>query len=158
MSLVGPDDADDICQHVALRAFQHESGFKDHEHARAWALHVAKNACRDVFRKRKRGREVSLDDDAFCESLCPYAAFVDRHQRDPESALISKEEDRRLRICLRTLPPRLRDAAVLHFLDEQPHARVAVALRITPANARKRIQNARSLLRRAIHNRTPADV
>lgn len=143
-TLVGPDDADDVCQHVALRAFQRERPFHDCEHARAWAMTVAKNACRDLFRRRKRSHELNLDDETWNEMPA-----IERAHRDPEAALLTKELDALLRTSVRMLPPLLRDAAALHFLDGQPHESVATHLHITVANARKRIQNARMLLRNA---------
>ena len=149
VSLVGSQDADDVCQHVALRTFQTTKVFHDMEHVRAWTLAVAKNACRDVFRRRKRSREQSLDDNASGEMSSLQSVLLERTPRDPESTLLTKEEDALLRASVSMLPPRLRDAAALYFFDEQPHENVAKALRITEANARKRIQNARSLLRRA---------
>lgn len=151
-SLVGHEDADDVCQLVALRAFQSKKTFRDIEHARAWTLAVAKNACRDIFRRRKRSRELSLDDDAWSDTPSARAALAQRTPRDPEAALLTKETDALLRATVHMLPPRLRDAATLHFFEEQPHENVAATLRITEANARKRIQNARSFLRRERHS------
>lgn len=148
VSLVGPDDADDICQQVAIRGFQRKAPFHDPMHVQAWALAVAKNLCRDLFRKRKRAREFSLDDRENIETTTA-AALADHGQLDPETALLARELDHLLRATIRTLPPRLHAVAELYFLDEQRHEVVAATLHITRANARKRVQNARVLLRRA---------
>src|SRR5947209_13142060 len=110
--MVGPDDADDICQQVAVRTFQRRLPFRDPTHARAWALAVARNACRDLFRRRKRSRELSLDDLEWIETATGRAALVDTEQRDPESTLLAKEQDDLLRCTVSALPARLREVAV----------------------------------------------
>jgi RNA polymerase sigma-70 factor (ECF subfamily) len=152
VALVGPEDADDVCQYVAMRTFQRKVPFRDASHGQAWALTVATNLCRDIFRRKKRAREMSLDEDGWSDSATGRLALIDPHQLDPETVLLAREEDRLLRRNIDLLPPRLRIVATLHFLQEMPQGTVAATLQITPANARKRIQNARTLLRRARQN------
>jgi RNA polymerase sigma factor (sigma-70 family) len=148
--LVGPHDADDVCQHVALRLFERQKEFGDQQHPRAWVIRVARNACCDIFRRRKSSREEYFDDDSSTEIAL--SALAESAPRDPESALLTKEEDALLRTSVLMLPGRLREAATMHFLEELPHATIASRLAITEANVRKRIQLARTLLRAERHS------
>jgi len=48
------------------------------------------------------------------------------------------------------LPAHLRELFMLRFVQEQPYKLIARSLDITPANARKRLQQARGLVREAL--------
>jgi tetratricopeptide (TPR) repeat protein len=52
---------------------------------------------------------------------------------------------------IRNLPPRLRTVAELHLLRDIPYSEIADLLSLTEVNVRKRMQEARALLREHLH-------
>lgn len=144
------DDADEAYSRVAIRAFERcPDAFRDQEHARAWLLALARNICMDLHRERRRGREVSMDDE-------PHTA--DRSAGgDPESTYLLDERDRHLHALVRGLPSRLRRIVELHIFGEMTYDEVARELGISVVNVRKRMQEVRRRMREEIESGLPPD-
>lgn len=64
----------------------------------------------------------------------------------PEREFLNGELDRQIRLAFEALPDRLRKAAHMRFHEEAPYEEIAAGLAISQANARKRIQEARTIL------------
>jgi RNA polymerase sigma factor (sigma-70 family) len=141
-----PEDADEALSRVALSALRHylsDPGLLLNE--RAWVLRLAANACFDLYREQKRRRETSLE-----ALAAPPAAPAALAWESPEQACLEGELRCYLRACIRGLPLRLRESAWLRLMEEWSYPDIARALSITQDNARKRVQEARSILRLAI--------
>jgi RNA polymerase sigma-70 factor (ECF subfamily) len=141
-----PEHAEEAVSRVVLSAFRHY--LTDPElllNERAWVLRLAANACFDLYREQKRRRETSLE-----EMTVTPAAGAALACASPEQACLEAELQCYLRGCIRALPVRLRDSAWLRLLEERSYPDIAHALSITQDNARKRVQEARSILRLAI--------
>ena len=65
----------------------------------------------------------------------------------PEERCIATEIGTLIANAIGQLPPLLRVAAQLRFVDEVPYPEMAERLAITTENARKRVQQARRILR-----------
>ena len=149
------DDADEAYSRTAMQALQGWPGddfFNDGNHAKAWLLTVARNVCWDLYRERKKRREVSLESEVD-ETRGGRITILFATFPHPEQQYVEREQRRILRVSMNHLPPLLRDTAMLHFLRDMPYRDVARHLGITEANVRKRIQQAREQLRIAV--RTP---
>lgn len=141
-----PEDAEEALSRAALSALRHsltEPTLLLNE--RAWVLRLAANACFDVYREQKRRRETSLE--GLAVAPIEGAAFA---CESPEKACLDAELQHYLRACIRALPLRLRESARLRLLEEKPYPDIARDLGITQDNARKRVQEARKVLRLAI--------
>ena len=152
------DDADEAYGRTAVHALQGWPGddfFNDANHAKAWLLTVARNVCWDLFRERKKRREVSLDSEVD-ESRGGRVTFAFASFLHPEEQYAQREQRRILHASILHLPPLLRDAATLHYLRDMPYSDVARHLGITEANVRKRIQQVRERLRNAVSTPAPA--
>lgn len=57
-----PHDAEDAFQDTFIKYSLHDEEFHDGEHAKAWLLRVAINACKDVLKSARR-RNASLDEE-----------------------------------------------------------------------------------------------
>ncbi len=115
------------------------------ENLEAWLTRLTCNVCLDIHRERRRiGRgAINIDTDAVAEP----ALMV---KSTPESAYYSCEVRVVIAKAIAGLPVALRDAANLRFIQETSYQLIASRLRITPENARKRVQQARALLREQI--------
>lgn len=129
-------DAEDIVSRGALKACdflrRHDRWI---ERFRPWALRLLHNMCVDSFRGRDRDREAALPSD--CRSPA----------QPPEEQLLAREREAALAVAVAALPARLHAAFHLRVIDELSYEEVSRQLAISEDNARKRIQQARQMLR-----------
>ena len=112
---------------------------------RNWLLTIADRICIDLYRERKRRREDSLADLASTvdEGMSQAEPVADD---DPERLLLQKELAAVAGGAIDALPARLH-VAMAAGPGENDHRDVAGILGITDDNARKRVQEARAILR-----------
>jgi len=114
---------------------------------KAWLSRVAVNVCRDILREDHCRRwELTDMNDAAAEGDKPFATA----DLGPGETLLLHELEEVLRGAIHDLPPSLRTAAQLYFLEDCSADEAARALAITVANAHKRIQRARALLKERV--------
>ncbi len=114
------------------------------DEARRWLLRLVYTKCMDIHRHRRRFLEAEEENEAGGPGL--EAALL-------ESELIAFVRDR-----IQRLPLRLRSVAELHLLQDLSYSEIADRLSLTEANARKRMQNVRTLLREHLHAYRRGDV
>ncbi|HEX7155110.1 MAG TPA: sigma-70 family RNA polymerase sigma factor [Thermoanaerobaculia bacterium] len=143
-----PADAADAVSRSMLLAFN-----KLPQHAeeiinlQAWLTTLTRNVCLDMCRERQRMTvgTVPVEDVTAADELTP----VDPGP-SPEEAALSNELCSSLQRAIEELPPLLREVARLRFLYEAAYETIATRLAITEATARKRVQQARMLLRESV--------
>jgi RNA polymerase sigma-70 factor (ECF subfamily) len=137
-------DAEDVLGQAALHAFEY---LRRHggevRRFRPWMLKILRNLCIDATRGRSRAEGLRRGEDA--ERWWPAAGG--RAPPSPERALLDDEVAGRVVRAAEALPERLRLAFVMRFVDEMDYEDIADALAISLQNARKRVQQARDLLR-----------
>jgi RNA polymerase sigma factor (sigma-70 family) len=113
------------------------------ENLEAWLTRLTRNVCADIHREQQRltvggkGVEEIIEDDLSAADPSP----------SPEDVALSNETRVRLQGAIESLPPLLRDVARMRFLHEASYGSIAITLAITEATARKRVQQARTVLR-----------
>jgi RNA polymerase sigma-70 factor (ECF subfamily) len=112
--------------------------------ARAWLLKLAYHACMDLHRERSRRGEQEFDitGPAVHDAALHYSTAPE----DPERLALNKELSAFLLAEVERLPLRLRDA-MLVYMGSGEYGEVVARFGITDVNARKRIQQARAILR-----------
>jgi RNA polymerase sigma-70 factor (ECF subfamily) len=101
----------------------------------------------DVHRERAR-RESTVESVEDVEAL---DAATEVQVESQEIALVRREQDARLRQALNNLPSKLREPFILRFLHDMAYEEIAERLNLTPANVRKRIQQAREKLKEILN-------
>lgn len=108
----------------------------------AWLTRLSCNICFDIHRERCRDMRgaVNVSDGELAD-----AALTVRES--PESQCLASEIGQTIADAIAGLPAPLRDAARLRFVEEASYPEMAAKLSISVENARKRVQQSRSILR-----------
>lgn len=141
-------DAEDALANAALSAFRKFPPGGELESPAAWLSQVVRNACIDLLRTRKREwslRAEPQDDSAPSALEC---------QRDPapgpEDHYLQRETLERLGHALEALPAHLREPLLQRVGDGLSYAQLAGQSASSEVSLRKRVQEARRLLRRSL--------
>jgi RNA polymerase sigma factor (sigma-70 family) len=133
------DDAADALSRSMLVALEKLPGYVSSIiSVEAWLTRLTCNVCMDMYRERRR---------ECVEIVRPSVEETPGEGWSPEEEAIASETFTRIATAIAELPPPLRDAARMRFLDEQSYEAMASRLSITYDNARKRVQQARAVLR-----------
>lgn len=139
-------DAEDALATMRLKAFEALSTMAATINTpRSWLIRSTRNLCRDIRRGTLlRTRHAIQIDHLQQEVADPRKGIL------PEPIVVDCDSHARLRSFIDRLPSRLRDAALFRFVEEMEYDQIAGSLEITEANARKRVQESRTYLKRAI--------
>lgn len=127
LHLTDTDEAEDVTQEVFARFFRTLPQYQHYGKAANYLYVIAGNLCRDSFKKI---RPLPLD------------------QVPEQPQEVTPELDRRMdvRRALDSLPPELREAAVLYFYQELPQSSIGKILGIGLPLVKYRIKRAKELL------------
>jgi len=148
------DDAEEALSRAMLRAFEKLPGNSHQiQNFRAWLSKLTLNLCVDVHRERTRQirRLKSIEDLWFGASELLTAVA-----NSPEEAFLSREIFGHLCDEVDDLPLPLREPFVLRFFQEMAYRDIATRLILSTENVRKRIQQARGILRERLKRVEPA--
>lgn len=124
----------------------------DIHNTRAWIRTIAQNTCVQLRRERTRRREEPIEHDSSAPVMMLAASGT------PECDYLTRELANVVADAITALPDRL-SRAFCAYLDTRSYQQLACDLGITEVNARKRIQEARAILRGALYEyRTNARV
>jgi RNA polymerase sigma factor (sigma-70 family) len=144
------EDAEDALSRAMLRALEKlpNSACKI-ENFRAWLSRLTLNLCVDMHRERRRQvrRLESFENAQPGSNDRLLAADTD----SPEQGLINREVFAYVCTAVDDLPLRLREPFVLRFFQEMDYREIADCLILSTDNVRKRIQQARDILREQLN-------
>jgi len=141
--LTDADRCDDMTQEAFLLAYRNIHRFRGQAKFSTWLTRIAVNLCRSEWRKRKRRRETRLDD------LPPEAILekADASQKNSPKAMVEAEKGERIDREIAALPPKLRVAFTLRYVEGNSPSEVAVILGCKLGTVRSRLCNARQILK-----------
>jgi RNA polymerase sigma-70 factor (ECF subfamily) len=142
-----PYDAEDLTQEVFVRAFRALPTFSP-GNVPAWLHRITTNLFLDQARRRTRIRFDPLGNDEVGASPLDLA---------PESHVTSGMFDPDVEEALQSLPPDFRVAVVLCDIEGLSYEEIADALDTKVGTIRSRIHRGRTMLRRALAHRAPAE-
>lgn len=144
MSGISADAADAVSRAMLVAFAKLPAYAEGMVNLEAWLTTLTRNVCADMRRERQRHAVsgVTVDDLSLSDAM----PAVDPAP-SPEQVVLGNEINVVLQRAIRLLPPLLRDVASMRFLQEASYESIASSLSITEANARKRVQQARSVLR-----------
>jgi RNA polymerase sigma-70 factor (ECF subfamily) len=131
-----PAAAEDLTVETFWRIYQAHARFEVTRGFEPWARRIATHAALDWLRVRRPESELTAD----LIADLPFAATADPG--------VTAEIRLKTAQAFARLPPRLRVAAILAVIEEQPHKEVAAALGISAAAVKLRVFRALRLLRK----------
>jgi RNA polymerase sigma-70 factor (ECF subfamily) len=131
-----PATAEELTVETFWRIYQARARFEPSRGFEGWARRIATHAALDWLRSMRHEQE--LPEEFSAELAAPAIA----------DAAISAEIRRKTALAFQRLPPKLRIAAILAVVEEQPHKEVAEALGISVAAVKLRVFRALRLLRK----------
>ncbi len=140
------DDAEDALSTAMLKALQNfvetSGGVVN---TRAWLTTILYNACMDGHRNAKRRKDLFMETEGSeFENLS--SEYGGRGQ-SPEDIVRIRESLEDLYRLILDLPPALREPLLLRTVEHLSYPEIAERLKLTEANVRKRVQQARDQLR-----------
>lgn len=132
--------AEDLCQDVYLRACGKLDSVRSPEAVRVWLFRLARNICRDHYRRSRRVAFDPLDDRADVA-----AASNGGEPDDFEDRLV------RLKSSVEALPQKLREAFILRTYARLSYEDVARTLRIKEGTVMSRLHRARAAVARSMN-------
>jgi RNA polymerase sigma-70 factor (ECF subfamily) len=137
-AILGNDaDARDATQDAFVSAWKQLPTLRDPDSFDAWLRRILVNACQGQIRSRRHVREISLD-----ESFDRRAPGPGIAEQVGDTEMLSKAFDR--------LDVDKRSILVLHYLNHEPVASIAAALKIPSGTVKWRLSEARAALQRAL--------
>jgi RNA polymerase sigma factor (sigma-70 family) len=150
------EDAEDALSRSMLRAIDKLPHIGPRiENIRAWLGRLTVNLCADMHRERKRrARRVEPLDDVLPNLGESLPADAD----SPEEVILHREAYAGMCDAVNELPDRLREPFAMRFFQEMAYVDIAERLMLSNENVRKRIQQARDVLKSRVHKSPPPSV
>ncbi len=141
------EDAEEVLQEALFKAYTNLGRFQGRSRFSTWLTRIAINEALMKLRKRRPGREVSLDQAIETNDQ----SVVPREHEDPgvhpEKRYAQRELQEILSQAIDDLQPRCRAIFVLRELEELSTAEAARTLRVSVTAVKSRLRRARLQLR-----------
>jgi RNA polymerase sigma-70 factor (ECF subfamily) len=129
-------DAEDVFQETAARAWKHLAGKPQIVNRRAWLMTIAYHVFLDQRKKAK-----------VCDAL---ADVPDSRAKAPPVDAVSREEASQVRAAIESLPDNVRDVFVLHYTGGLSIRETAAAMGIAVGTAKSRLSAGLIQLRKSL--------
>ena len=137
--------AQEVTQELFLKVYKAAHQIDPERDPGPWLMMIARNACREYW--RKRGRKVEKHSHSLDADYALQQTMADDNP-DPERAMLSSHRETSIQGALMELSEPLRFVVVLYDIEGMSHKEIAGLLGTSPAAVRKRYSRALSQLRR----------
>lgn len=137
------EDALDIAQEIFMQIYLALPGFRGESVFSTWMYRVASNKCLDYLRKKKVEKEKTVT--SFEENVM----FGDSRD-SPEDLVIRREESRRVREALDSLPRHYRIVLILHHYQQLRYIEIAEVLNQPVKTVATRLYRAKLILKKKL--------
>jgi len=136
--LLGPGEAEDICQETFSRAWSAFGRLRPDSNARAWLYRIATNVALNHLRRRRREAARIVQSDL---ELIPATAPPDADERERLARVVR---------AVNSLPGKQRSALLQRLFQELDYREIGLVLGCTPEAARANVYQALRKLRRQL--------
>jgi RNA polymerase sigma-70 factor (ECF subfamily) len=146
-------DAEDLVQEAALRAFRFRHTFQRGTSFKAWFYRIVVNHFYTTTR-RKRSATTSLDDlteahDIFLFLRSAEAGLL-RPDADPAATVVGRMAEGDVARALAALPDEFRTVCTLYFIDDLSYQEIADILEVPIGTVRSRLHRGRHMLQKQL--------
>jgi RNA polymerase sigma factor (sigma-70 family) len=138
-----PDDADDVVQEAILRAYRGFDALRGSD-VKAWLLTIVKNCHLTALKQQQRRALVPLPEEHDGEDGQALVATTP----DPESATISRDQERTLDRLVSALPDPYREALILREIEDLDYREIAAVTNVPLGTVMSRLARARAALKK----------
>jgi RNA polymerase sigma-70 factor, ECF subfamily len=146
-------DAEDTMQEVLLRSVPNLPKFDSPKALMVWLYKVAKTRCLMSRRKSKFAPKEALSLQELMPDRQELEKLSGNTEPTPETALMHRENARRLRDAVQQLPTEYRLILVLHDMEELSGEDIAEVTGLRPGTIRVRLHRARLFVRKELEKR-----
>jgi RNA polymerase sigma-70 factor (ECF subfamily) len=146
------DDAADLVQEAALRAFRSFHTFEEGTNFKAWFFRILTNLFYEKHRKTEREvGTVSLEDapDLYLFTQTVNAGLHAQHE-DPAAAVLGKMTEEEIAAAIAALPEEYRVVCSLYFMEEFSYEEIAALIGCPIGTVRSRLHRGRKMLQKAL--------
>jgi RNA polymerase sigma-70 factor (ECF subfamily) len=143
-------DAEDTMQEVLLQSLPNLSKFDNPRALVVWLYKVAKSRCLISRRKSKFAPKQALSLDSLMPDRRELEKLASSPAATPESALLRRENAKRLREALQKLPPDYRLILVLHDMEDLSDKEIAEITGLRLGTIRVRLHRGRLFVRKEL--------
>ncbi len=144
-----PDDAHDLLQETALRAYRFFHQFEVGTNCRAWLLTILFNNFRNGYRKTSREQPASTAEDF--EHKIEIESMRGNHaESNPETLLSGRGMEQEVEAALGKLPEEFCEALLLVDVEELSYQEISGVLNIPIGTVKSRVSRGRAMLREAL--------
>jgi RNA polymerase sigma factor (sigma-70 family) len=148
------EEAEDALSSASLKAWKYlPAHAQDIVNVKAWLLFLLRNHCIDMRRALKRHEQVTQKMRTLPNARLAWQPF---ECGSPEDVVSRQEFLQDVRYAIDDLPLRLHETAEFRLVRNLSYREIATQLNLSTENARKRVQQARSILRMALAGDCPA--
>jgi RNA polymerase sigma-70 factor (ECF subfamily) len=138
------DEAESLAQEALTCAYSQLATFRTDLSFGPWVRGIALNLCRNHLRDRMRHAK-TVEPEQLAETPCREGRC-----QGVLSAILRREVNERTLLAIAELPEPLREAFVLHYVEEMDFAEISRIMGIASGTLRVRAHRARTLLRHAL--------
>jgi RNA polymerase sigma-70 factor, ECF subfamily len=146
------DDAEDLVQEAALRAYRAFHSFTPGTNFKAWFFKILTNLFFQRYRKRQREPEITSVEDAPDLYLYAQSAEAGLHARssDPAALVLDRLDEEEVSAAIASLPLEFRVVSTLYFMEDLSYAEIGAILDCPVGTVRSRLHRGRKLLQKAL--------
>jgi RNA polymerase sigma-70 factor (ECF subfamily) len=146
------EDAEDLVQEAAVRAFRAFATFQEGTNFKAWFYRILTNLFLNSYRQRQRQPEVIGLEDAPALYLYSETRAAGLHSwcGDPAALVLRKMEVEHVTEAIASLPEEFRTVCALYFVQEFSYQEIAEILGCPVGTVRSRLHRGRRILQRAL--------
>jgi RNA polymerase sigma-70 factor (ECF subfamily) len=146
-------DAQDLVQEAALRAFRFRHTFQPGTSFKAWFYRIVMNQFYTGTRRRKAPTS-SLDSLSDATEILMFVRSAEagllRPDADPAATVVSRMAEDDVARALASLPDEFRTVATLYFVDDLSYQEIADILEVPIGTVRSRLHRGRQMLQKQL--------
>ena len=148
------EDAEDLVQEAALRAFRFRHTFQQGTSFKSWFFRIVVNQFYTNTRRKRNATTTSLDSltdatDIFLFARSAEAGLL-RPDADPSANVVSRMAEDDVARALAALPDEFRTVATLYFMEDMSYKDIAEVLDVPIGTVRSRLHRARHMLQKQL--------